>query len=504
MKEDFLRTVHPANKVGVRLSRSKYEKVKDFMLNLLDNDCEVTVNELLTQTHLNFETELRDGTGWFIYQVKLDLEARGLIKHERSVRPNKKSVIRRMNTKSTQNTLEPLGQELQVKTDVNTEVRNKFIELFSESPMIIHSPGRINLIGEHTDYNNGFVMPAAIDKGIQFAVAPSKAKQSMIYSLKFNEFYSIDHTNLSKVKSPEWANYLLGVLYQMESRGLKVKPFNCVFDGDLPLGAGLSSSAAMECGFAFAINELSGFKLTQLEMIHMAQWAEHNYVGVRCGIMDQFTSMMGLAGHAMVLDCQWLTYKYFPIMLEDYALVLCDTNVKHSLASSEYNARREDCEQGVLILQSKFPSIKSLRDVSSDMLIDNRELLPPEIFNRCSYVVHENERVINASMDLKNGKLVDFGKKMFQTHEGLSKLYEVSCEELDFLVEQAKDFSGAIGARMMGGGFGGCTINIVRQDRVGEFIFQLKRKYKNEFDTELTTHVVKTGNGTSVIERPNK
>jgi|GEM_PF-461258 len=501
-KAEFLRTVRPDNKAGVRMDRSKYEMLKEFILDVLNKSDQVTINELLSQAQALFDKEFGENIGWYVYQVKLDLEARGLIKRERPAKRNKKAIVRKMHRKSAQKILQVMKEKEPVKVEVNREVKQKFLELFSENPMIIHSPGRINMIGEHTDYNNGYVMPAAIDKGMQFAVAPNKGKQSIIYSLKYNQFYSVDHNNLAKVKEPEWANYLLGILYQMDSAGLKVKPFNCVFDGDLPAGAGLSSSAAMECGFAFALNELNQFNLPKLDLIHMAQWAEHNYVGVKCGIMDQFTSMMGLEHHVMVLDCQRLTYSYSPLEIKDYSLVLCDTNVKHSLASSEYNTRRAECEQGVSLLQSRFPSIKSLRDVTMEMLLDNMDLLPEPVLNRCTYVVQENDRVLKASEDLQKGDLATFGKRMFQTHEGLSSLYRVSCPELDFLVEQAKTFTGVLGSRMMGGGFGGCTINIVHQNRVGDFIYHVKQKYKGQFRIGLTTHVVKTGNGTAMIENP--
>jgi galactokinase len=388
----------------------------------------------------------------------------------------------------------------QIVPDVNAIVKQKFIDLFNTKPMIVNSPGRINLIGEHTDYNNGFVMPAAINKGIQFAIAPSKEKKSMVYANRYNQFFSIDLTDLKPVEEPYWVNYLLGILYQFQAKGLTVKPFNCVFDGDLPLGAGLSSSAALECGFAFALNELNAFHLSKLELIHIAQWAEHNYVGVKCGIMDQFTSMMGQENQVMVLDCQSLDFTYFPLVLNEYCLLLCDTNVKHKLASSEYNTRRLECEQGVAILQSIYPSIKSLRDASVEMILEHSELFPENVFNRCIYVTQENERVLSASQDLRTGQLAAFGEKMFETHEGLSHLYEVSCAELDFLVEQAKEFKDILGARMMGGGFGGCTINIIHQDMVGEFRHQTKKAYKERFKIELNSYVVNTGNGTSVIE----
>lgn len=482
------------------MGRDKYESLRSFILETLTTEKEVTINDLLIEAEKKFSTKLGQNMGWYVYQVKLDLEARGLIKSQKSVQ-NKKPIIKKMNQSRLKDDIKKETTEAHLAKASRT-VKSKFIELFLGKALIIHSPGRINLIGEHTDYNNGYVMPSAIDKGIQFAIAPSKEQNSMVYSVKYNQFHTIDHNNIHKVKSPEWANYILGVLRQISSNGRVVKPFNCVFDGDLPLGAGLSSSAAMECGFAFALNELNELNLSRLDMIHMAQWAEHNYVGVKCGIMDQFTSMMGQQGQVILLDCQSLSYSYFPLELLDYCLVLCDTKIKHSLASSEYNKRREECEHGVEILQRIYPHIKSLRDVTMDMLEQNQTLFSEEVLKRCTYVVLENDRVLKAGDDLKKGDLIAFGRKMFETHQGLSELYSVSCPELDFLVDNAKASAGVVGARMMGGGFGGCTINIVKQSRAGDFIFEMKKLYKQRFTSELATHIVKTGNGTSVIERP--
>jgi len=235
-------------------------------------------------------------------------------------------------------------------------------------------------------------------------------------------------------------------------------------------------------------------------MIHIAQWSEHNYVGVKCGIMDQFTSMMGKKDHVMVLDCQSLAYNYFPLKLEGHCLLLCDTNVKHSLASSEYNTRRRECEEGVRILKSKYPEINSLREVGEDILTECRDLFPGKVYERCLYVVQENLRVLKGSEDLQYGKLREFGEKMFATHTGLSVLYEVSCKELDFLVDQAKNFSGVLGSRMMGGGFGGCTISIVQESLVGEFASEVANAYKSKFNIEMSPYLVRTGNGTSVVE----
>lgn len=379
-----------------------------------------------------------------------------------------------------------------------SKVKDKFKELYKIDPILVHSPGRINLIGEHTDYNDGFVMPAAIDKGIQLAIARSSAPNSQLYSIKYDQFFNVDISAPVKTTEPHWANYLLGVLAQVSDKE-GIGNFNCVFDGDLPTGAGLSSSAAVECAFAFALNELFDLKLTRLNIITMAQWAEHNYVGVKCGIMDQFASVMGKKDQVMMLDCRSLESEYFPLELGENTLVLCDTNVKHSLASSEYNTRRNECEQGLGHVRSKYPEVRSLRDVSMNMLEDCKSLFIQKQYDRCEYVVGEIARVPQAAKDLQKGDLKAFGKKMFETHDGLSRLYQVSCNELDHLVELAAKFDGVLGSRMMGGGFGGCTINIVRKDKADEFIHSLGTAYKERFGKDMTTYVVQTGNGTSVI-----
>lgn len=379
------------------------------------------------------------------------------------------------------------------------EIRDKFVELFHTEPLLVRSPGRINLIGEHTDYNDGFVMPAAIDKQIIFAIAPSTAETSAVYAMRYNQQFSIDVKNPEKVEKPVWANFLLGILHQLKEGNKSVEAFNCVFGGDVPLGAGLSSSAALECGFAFALNELNQLGIPKMQIVKMAQWAEHHHVGVRCGIMDQFATVMGKEGHVIVLDCRSLTHHYVPIDLKDYIIILCDTKVKHSLADSEYNTRRYECETGVEILKKHDPEIRSLRDVSLEMLNKHKGELPGKIYNRCAYVVGEIDRVQKAGRDLDNGNLKAFGKKMYETHEGLSSLYEVSCKELDFLVREAKKSDAVLGSRMMGGGFGGCTINIVKKEAARNFTGYLTRVYKKAFNIEMATYAVSIKGGTSVM-----
>ncbi len=381
-------------------------------------------------------------------------------------------------------------------------VRRKFIATHHSEPLMVRSPGRINLIGEHTDYNDGFVMPAAIDREMIFAIGLSKnAGKATLYSVKHDETITFDVANPIKIEPPIWANYMLGVVRGFINKGHRLTGFHCVMDGDVPTGAGLSSSAALECGFAFSLNELFHLGVPKLEMVRMAQWSEHNYVGVMCGIMDQFASMMSESGKAFVLDCRSLSYEHFSLELGNYSLVLCDTLVKHSLAGSEYNTRRIECEEGVRIIQNRYPEVKSLRDVNIEMLNTCKPEFRGRTLDRCRYVVEENQRVIQAAQDLAAGDLKAFGKKMYLSHEGLSRQYEVSCEELDFLVEKAKEFDGVLGSRMMGGGFGGCTINIVKKAGIDAFIGTLGNAYTSRFGRPMDHYIVSLSSGTSLIHQ---
>jgi galactokinase len=387
----------------------------------------------------------------------------------------------------------------QAMSSIYQNVADRFQALYELKPLLVRSPGRINLIGEHTDYNGGFVMPAAINYDTVFAVGDAADGKSEIYSQKYAEPFIVNLDNIQPVKAPAWANYLLGVIKQFQLHGVKVRPFKCVFGGEVPLGAGLSSSASIECGFAFALNELNQSNLPKLKMIAMAQWSEHNFVGVKCGIMDQFASMMGKEGHVIVLDCRSFEYQYSPLDLPDHDVVLCDTKVKHSLVDSEYNSRRSECETGVSILRKYYPAVTTLRDATEDMIRKHKPEFAGKVFDRCLYVVQEIRRVKDASDDLRANRLSDFGKKMYETHEGLSKLYEVSCEELDFLVDEAKRFGSVTGARMMGGGFGGCTINIVPKTDVERFLAQASKNYKAKFEHDMASYIVSIEDGTSIV-----
>ncbi len=341
-------------------------------------------------------------------------------------------------------------------------------------------------------------MPAAIDKEIYFAVGLNGSSTARLYSYDLNEAYE---TELADVQRDEtmWANYLKGVVAQFQKRGLTVPGFDCVFGGNVPIGAGLSSSAAVECGLAFALNHLLGTNLDRMELAHMAQKAEHEFAGVKSGLMDQFASLFGQPGQVMLLDCRSLDYEYLPFDTTACGIVLCNTGVKHSLASSEYNLRRQECEQGVAILQKHYPEVQSLRDATLPQLNAHREELGDVVYRRCMYVVQENFRVEAARQHLNDGDLDAFGREMYASHAGLRDDYEVSCRELDVLVQIAKAQPGVYGARMMGGGFGGCTINLVAVEHIESFVRQATEEYQRYLGIPLETYQTTITGGVAIM-----
>lgn len=379
------------------------------------------------------------------------------------------------------------------------QIKTKFQARFGTTPAIYQSPGRVNIIGEHTDYNNGFVLPAAINKSIVIGI--SKRTDDVI-ALGAEEFNDTFETTLSNIapSSKSWVNYILGIVHQVQQAGLKLSGFNLNVDGDVPIGSGMSSSAAMECAVAFALNDLFKLQLSKKQMASMAQQAEHEFAGVRVGIMDMFASLFGKKDHVIQLDCQSLQYQYVPLHLKQYKIVLFNTNVKHALSSSEYNERRQQCEEGVALIQKHLPHVKSLRDADMAMLTQYVQPKSELIYRRCKYVVQENSRLLAACNDLRNGDLDALGQQMYLSHQGLSSDYEVSCRELDFLVEEVRNRTGVLGARMMGGGFGGCTINIVREDVIENLAENLAVRYKKNMHLQLSTYIAETADGTGKIE----
>ncbi|GMT46417.1 MAG: galactokinase [bacterium] len=377
-------------------------------------------------------------------------------------------------------------------------INRVFKQKFGKATLRIKSPGRINLIGEHTDYNDGFVFPAAIEKAIYFAAAPNKIRKFRFYAYNLQEDFELDIDKLA-ITETAWANYLLGVYAQFKKAGYHLEGVDCVFGGDIPMGSGLSSSAAIENGFAMALNYLFDTKIDKIDLVKMAQKAEHEYAGVQCGIMDQFAGMYGKKGYALKLDTRSLDFDYAHIDLKDYNLVLCDTRVKHDLASSEYNVRRKECKTGVSILSQYNPDIRALRDVSIELLEQYKTEFDPVVYKRCTYVVKENKRVEQAFFALQSNNIQRFGDLMYQSHEGLRDEYEVSCSELDLLYDIARDSGDVAGARMMGGGFGGCTINIVKRDKLAAFSNNIRETYQKTTGIRPEITVVRIGEGTSII-----
>ena len=378
-----------------------------------------------------------------------------------------------------------------------SQLAASFQRTFHADPLLICSPGRVNLIGEHTDYNEGFVLPAAIDKAIYLAVGPRQDNEVYFVAHDLSETYqgSLD----SVAPTHTWADYLLGVVAQYQLTNHSLGGFNCVFGGDIPMGAGLSSSAALENGVGFALNELFGLGLDRMTLVNMSQRAENDFVGAKVGIMDMFASMMGKADHVIKLDCRSLEYTYAPLQMEGISVVLCDSQVKHALVTSEYNTRRAECEAGVRFLQAFYPDIKSLRDVTMPMLNQHLRHTEPLIYRRCAYVVQENRRLLDGVAALEVNDLKTFGQLMYGSHEGLSHWYEVSCPELDILVDIARQQPGVLGARMMGGGFGGCTINLVREESLHAFTDQITEQYKARTGKDTYIHICKIQDGTHLI-----
>ena len=377
-------------------------------------------------------------------------------------------------------------------------IEEKFKSLFGNDYMVYTSPGRVNLIGEHTDYNGGFVFPGAIDKGIYAVINPNGTDKVRAYSLDYSQQAEFG-MNEEDAPQESWARYIFGVCREMKKRGFEPKGFDTVFVGDVPLGAGMSSSAALESTFANALNEIFNLNIDRFELARIGQSTEHNYCGVKCGIMDQFASVFGKKGHLMRLNCATMEFEYFPFNPEGYKVVLLDTVVKHELASSAYNKRRESCENACAHIKANHPEVNFLSDATMAMLDEVKAEISEEDYMRAVYVIGEKQRVLDVCAALEKGDYETVGDRMFGTHYGMSKEYEVSCEELDFLNDIAKQ-CGVTGSRVMGGGFGGCTINLVKEDLYDTFIATAKKEYLAKYNREPKVYDVVISDGARRIK----
>ncbi|MDR1631280.1 MAG: galactokinase [Dysgonamonadaceae bacterium] len=380
-----------------------------------------------------------------------------------------------------------------------TKIQEKFNSLYGEGGALYTSPGRINLIGEHTDYNGGFVLPGAIDKAMYCEIKPNGLNKVRAFALDLNESAEF---GLREEDKPEegWAKYIFGVCREMNKKGREIAGFDIVISGDVPLGAGMSSSAALESAVGFALNDLFNLEFTRQELALIGQATEHNYVGVKCGIMDQFISCLGRKGSLIRLDCRSLEYEYVPFAPKGYKLVLINTCVEHNLAvGGEYNKRRESCERVVAEIAKKHPEVKLLRDATLDQLKEVKDKTDATDYIRSEFVIEEIQRLLDTCEALQKDDYETVGKKMYETHEGLSKKYSVSCPELDFLNEQAKKY-GVTGSRVMGGGFGGCTINLVKEDKIDGFVKGATEAYEKEFHIKPKVYDVVIGDGARKLQ----
>ena len=381
---------------------------------------------------------------------------------------------------------------------MNTLLKDKivstFLKIYKSQPLVVFSPGRLNLIGEHTDYNEGYVFPAAIDMGMITAIEKSDTNYCSIYAYDKKEEYQLDLKKIKPITNGGWRNYIIGVIGEMQKKGIELAPFNIVFGGDIPGGAGLSSSAALENSIVFGLNELFQLGLSKKEMIFISQKAEHNYVGVKCGIMDQYASMFGIEDHFLLLDCRTIESKAYRIDLKGYELLLINTNVKHNLSDSAYNNRRAVCENVSTLLNKK-----ALRDITEKELLTLKDKISDDDYQKALYIIQEIKRTQKAAEAIKSGDILKLGQLIYQSHLGLQHQYKVSCDELDFLVDIAKEKNVVVGSRMMGGGFGGCTINLIEKDQIDIFSSAVTKAYKKKFNNECSIYQVKLSNGTHLV-----
>jgi len=376
--------------------------------------------------------------------------------------------------------------------------RGIFAELYGDKPRVFRAPGRVNLIGEHTDYNDGFVMPAAIEFYTFAAIGPRADSKLSVYSDNFSEAVEFDLDRIDRGPTGHWSDYVRGVAGVLLTKGIKLHGANLVLRGEVPIGAGLSSSAAIEVAAANALLANSGVEMDRAEVARVCQKAEHEYAGTMCGIMDQFIACFGQRQHALMLDCRSLSYQLLPLD-DNVRLVICNTNVKHELAGGEYNLRRASCEDGVRILRQHLPAIRALRDVTPEDLEKFAGEIPETTYRRCRHVVSEDVRVEEAARALLRGDMKEFGVLMAESHRSLRDDYEVSCAELDAMVEIASAIDGVYGARMTGGGFGGCTVNLVRANAVEAFTSTIKREYQRATNLAADVYVCSAAEGAGEV-----
>ena len=379
------------------------------------------------------------------------------------------------------------------------EIKNSFRSLYNkEAKLLVKAPGRINLIGEHTDYNAGLVLPAAIDKCMYFAFSSNDSDIGKVYAKDLEEYATIDLNNLQKTDSI-WVNYIVGLLLEFRFKGLPLKGFECVFSSDIPIGAGMSSSAALECGFAIGMNDINHSSLDKWEIVEMSYHSNHTFMNIYGGIMDQFSSLFGKKDKCMLMNCADRSFSYYDIDLKEYSIVMINTNVKHEHTTSGYNERSAECKEIVKRLQKFDSEIKSISETNNETINIVGIEWPDNLKRRARFVISENDRVVRFSRAMKDGNVQELGELLYQSHYGLQHLFEVSCPELDLLVDLTRDNEDILGARMMGGGFGGCTINLIKSDRAEEITKSLMSRYRERVGLQAESYFVKVSDGACLM-----
>jgi galactokinase len=374
----------------------------------------------------------------------------------------------------------------------------QFERVYAARPRVFRAPGRVNLIGEHTDYNDGFVMPAAVGFSTYAGIAPRTDRKLVLQSQEFPGCFEFDLDNLPQQRNQAWVDYVVGVATVLRRRGIRLEGANLLVNGDIPIGAGLSSSAALEVASTLALLRLTGTQMPLPEVATLCREAENTYVGAHVGIMDQYISCMGKAGHAMLLDCRSLEFRLVPIP-PGLQLVVCNTMVKHDVATSGYNVRRAQCEEGVGYFVKWYPNIRALRDVSVEMLHEHSKDLSPVILKRCTHVILENQRTVEAARSLTDRDLARMKELMAESHASMRDLYEISCQEVDIMVDSAQDLPGFCGGRMTGGGFGGCTINLVRTGNASDFAAQIADRYQRATNIKPQIYICSAEDGAQAL-----
>lgn len=496
---DYVQTSHPKAGAGVKIRRDCYEQISEFILNTIDSEKNLTINKLIEKANYCFWEQLKDEIGWYIYYVKLDLEVRGLIQVQRCVQTKKTFIVRGNSARKRKRNVLQFDDW---RTDPPTEqlaqkLRNRFVEVFSKEPLIASAPGVIKMLGEHSEYNNAFVIQAVIDRGVLFAMSRASDDKTAICLISDDQQFIVDDNIAKDVSAPLWVRVSARIVEQVKMRFPDLPPFQCMACPDIPYAVNTDSCPAFSTGLVIALNMLFDLKLSVFQMARLADLSK-SPADLRCGFIDRFTAVFARENHVMTVDCRRLTYNYYPLDLKEYCFVICDTHISNPYAQRERDNRNERLESSLFALKEKYPRIMTFKDVTLEQLIDSIDILPPEAFKCCEFIVEENRRVQKANKYLELCRVKNFGELLYQSHEGLRNLYGASTLQADFLVEQTRQIHGVLGSRLIGDGTAGSTLNIVHKRSVSLFKETLAARYRHQFRDDLSFSVVGMGRGGSL------